>query len=47
MRPLPRLAVTAVIPGGDFASLLEDRLKKINGGQTKVIEAPKMVDLDL
>jgi hypothetical protein len=25
----------------------ENRLKKINGGQAKLIEAPKIVDLDL
>jgi hypothetical protein len=43
----PKLAVTAVIPGGDFASMLEERLKKLNGGQAKVIEAPKIADLDL
>ena len=43
----PKLAVTAVIPGRDFASLLENRLKQLNGEQTKVIEAPKIADLDL
>ena len=43
----PKLAVTAVIPGRDFASLLEDRLKKINGEKAKVIEAPKIADLEL
>jgi hypothetical protein len=43
----PKLAVTASIEGKDFAVLLEARLKKINGRQTKVIEAPKIADLDL
>jgi hypothetical protein len=43
----PKLAVTASIEGKDFAVLLENRLKRLNGGQTKVIEAPKVADLDL
>ena len=43
----PKLAVTASIEGKDFAALLEARLKKINGGRAKIIEAPKMADLDL
>jgi hypothetical protein len=34
----PKLAVTAVIPGQDFAALLENRLKKI-AETAKVIEA--------
>ena len=47
----PRLSLfvstrTAVIPGQDFAVLLENRLKKI-AEIAKVIEAPKITDLDL
>jgi hypothetical protein len=43
----PKLAVTASIEGKDFAVLLENRLKKLNGEKAKVIEAPKIADLEL
>jgi hypothetical protein len=43
----PKLAVTAVIEGKDFGTLLEERLKRINGKKAKAIEAPKIADLEL
>jgi hypothetical protein len=33
--------------GQDFSARLETRLKKINGEQAKLIEPPKIADLDL